>query len=53
MHIRRMGIRWCKQAINLNALVYLLCKGGKFGPVHFFAVIFVKPPSGARHLGRA
>lgn len=53
MHVRRMGIRWCKQAFDLDALVYFLGKGGELGPVHLFAVIFVKPPSGTRHLRRA
>jgi len=53
MHILRMGIRRSKQAFYLNTIIYLFGKCGKFGPVHFFAVILVKPSSGPCLLGRA
>ena len=53
MHIRRMGIWRCKQAFDLYAVIYFLCKGGEFGPVHFFAVILGQSSSGSCHLGRA
>jgi len=52
VHIRRMGIGRCKQAFDLNAVIYFLCKGGEFGPVHFFAVILGQSSSGSCHLGR-
>ena len=47
-----MGIRRCKKAINLDALVYFPGKAGKLGAVHIFAGIFIQPPFGSRQLGR-
>ena len=47
MHILRMGGRGCEQAFHLNAVVYFLGKGEKFGTVHFFAVIFLKTSAGS------
>jgi len=53
MHIIWMWIRWRKQTVYLNAFIYLFGEAGKFGPMHFFAGIFLESSFRSRHLGRA